>query len=92
MGKTRPVGAHGVDLDALVEHVRRPGFELARDAADGGKLALVRGDDQLCHRLPDRLRTRVAEGPLGGGVELDDAATVVGGHVAVERRLQRRQA
>ena len=46
---------------------------------------------QLGHRLADRLGAGIAEGALGGGVELDDPAAVVGGDVAVERRLQRRQ-
>ena len=85
----RAVRPHGVDLDALVEHVRGPGVELARQAALGRQLARVRRNDELGHRLPDRVRPGIAEGPLGGGVELDDPPAVVGGDVAVERRLQR---
>ena len=60
-------------------------------APGGGELALVRRHHQLGHRLADRLGAGIAEGALGGGVELDDPAAVVGGDVAVERRLQRRE-
>ena len=60
-------------------------------AAGGGELPLGRGHEELGHRLADGLRARIAEGPLGGGVELDDPPAVIGGDIAVERRLQRRQ-
>ena len=51
----------------------------------------MRRHDELGHRLADRVGARIAEGPLGGGVELDDPPAVVGGDVAVERRLERRE-
>ena len=51
----------------------------------------MRRHHQLGHRLADRLGAGIAEGALGGGVELDDPAALVGGDVAVERRLERRE-
>ena len=87
----RAVGAHRLDLDPAVEDVGGPGGEFARFGAGGGEVAQVGRHHQLGHRLADRLGAGVAEGALGGGVELDDPAAVVGGDVAVERRLQRRE-
>ena len=84
-----PVGAHPGDLDAPVEHHRLPGLEVARQAR-AVALAQRRRHDQLGHLAADRLVGAVAEGALGGRVELDDAAAVVHARSRVERGLEHR--
>jgi hypothetical protein len=63
------------------------GGQVAREPAPVRSAQLGR-DDQLRHVGPERRRARVAEGALGGRVPLHDAAVLVDGDDAVERRLQ----
>ena len=53
-------------------------------------LAQLGRHDQLRHLAPDHVLGAVAEGALGRGVEVDDAALVVHGHHAVERGVEHR--
>ena len=76
-GEGAAVGVAGLELDALVEDAGGAAVEQAPQAV-AVRLAPGRRDDELGHVLADRLLARVAEHPLGGGVELE--------HDAVGRR------
>jgi hypothetical protein len=69
--KQRAVGALGLELDALLEDAVVAAFQQAPQAT-AMRLAVGGRDDQLGHVGADHVVARVAEEPLGGGVELDD--------------------
>ena len=76
--------AHRSQLEAAVEHLRLARGEVAGQRATV-PLAKVGRHDQLRQLLSDRLHGAVAEGALGGRIELNDLALAVHGHDAVER-------
>ena len=81
------VGAHPGDLEAAVEDRALLGGEIA--AQSPAVAPAQRGrHDQLGHVLPDHLTGAVAEGALGGRVEVDHAALVVHRDHRVERRVE----
>ena len=79
-----PVGTHGGQLDAAVEQRALAGLDVAREPA-AMRVAQVLRHDQGAQLGADRLAARIAEGPLGGGVELEHAAGVIHGYDAVQR-------
>lgn len=86
-GKLGAVGAHGGDLDALPEHLRRGAAEHAGHpgavtGAQGGR------DNEVGHLSPEDGGARVAEGALGGRVKIDKASLVVDRDDVVERDVE----
>ena len=85
--KLRPIGTQRRDLDAPTEQ-----WPVARRQAMSKAAAVSRAqrgrDDELYHLLADGIGLRVAEGSLGGGIELDDTALVVYGNHTIERVIQ----
>jgi hypothetical protein len=76
---------------------RRPSSSMRRPAGPEAAperlevaLAVVVGHEQVDHQLAEHLGARAPEGPLGGGIELDDPADVVDRDHAVERGLEHR--
>ena len=88
-GKLGPVRAHRGQLDPLAD--RRP-LSRGQVVGQAAPVAVTEGGrhDQLAELAADRLAPRVAEGPLGGRVELQDLPGMVHGDDAIERRLQDR--
>ena len=88
-GKLGPVRAHRGQLDPLAD--RRP-LSRGQVVGQAAPVAVTEGGrhDQLAELAADRLAPRVAEGPLGGRIELQDLPRMVHGDDAIERRVQDR--
>src|SRR4029453_806556 len=80
-----PVAAHHRQLEAAADPEALARRQIARQLATVA-LAQRRGNDQLAEIPAQRLGAGVAEGLLGGRIELDDASLAVDRDDAVERR------